>query len=86
MNVLKGAFRTFEPGPASRLLARVLTIVLWLVPAIPLTAAFVTFVAQSIAGIAATFAVLLHENVVWASVATVLSLSAFLLVRVSVRE
>ncbi|MEU9691548.1 MFS transporter [Amycolatopsis japonica] len=105
--------------------AGLLTIVLWLVPAIPLTAAFVTFVAlycgttfgqaalfpssmavavsqvpghgayavalcgfvaQSIAGIAATFAVLLHENVVWASVATVLSLSAFLLVRVRARE
>ncbi|WP_340683102.1 hypothetical protein LCL61_31340 [Amycolatopsis coloradensis] len=105
--------------------AGLLTIVLWLLPAIPFTAAFVTFVAlccgttfgqaalfpssmavavsevsgygayavalcgfvaQSIAGVAATFAALLHENVVWASVATVLSLAAFLLVRVRARE
>ncbi|WP_233611578.1 MFS transporter [Amycolatopsis sp. WAC 01376] len=105
--------------------AGALTIALWLVPAIPLTAALVTFialycgitfgqaalfpssmavavsevpgqgayavalcgfVAQSIAGVAATFAALLHENVVWASVATGLSLGAFLLVRVTARE
>ncbi|KFU80144.1 Predicted arabinose efflux permease, MFS family [Amycolatopsis lurida] len=105
--------------------AGALTIALWLVPAIPLTAALVTFialycgitfgqaalfpssmavavsevpahdayavalcgfVAQSIAGVAATIAVLLHENVLWAVVVTVLSLAAFLLVRVRARE
>ncbi|QXV58181.1 hypothetical protein CVV72_15125 [Amycolatopsis sp. TNS106] len=43
-------------------------------------------VERDFAGVAATFAALLHENVVWASVATVLSLTAFLLVRVRVRE
>ncbi len=102
-----------------------LTVALWLLPGIPLTAALVTFialycgitfgqaalfpssmavavskvpehgayavalcgfVAQSIAGVAATFAVLLHENLVWASAATGLSLVAFLLVRVTGRE
>ncbi|MEV6913220.1 MFS transporter, partial [Amycolatopsis sp. NPDC051071] len=105
--------------------AGALTVVLWLLPGIPLTAALVTFialycgitfgqaalfpsgmavavsavpgqgayavalcgfVAQSIAGVAATFAVLLHENLVWASAATGLSLLAFLLIRVKTRE
>nr|WP_184906388.1 MFS transporter [Amycolatopsis umgeniensis] len=105
--------------------AGALTVALWLLPGIPLTAALVTFIAlycgttfgqaalfpssmavavstvpghgaqavalcgflaQSIAGVAATLAVLLHENLVWASVATGLSLAAFLLVRVRTRE
>jgi predicted MFS family arabinose efflux permease len=39
------------------------------------------FVAQSIAGVTAAFAVVLHDNLAWAFVATVLSALAYLLVR-----
>ncbi|AKU18159.1 major facilitator transporter [Luteipulveratus mongoliensis] len=39
------------------------------------------FVAQGIAGLAATFAVLLHENLMWSSVAVAFGVAAFLLVR-----
>lgn len=120
----KGSPWLMRAGALVMTAAGVLTIVLWLLPGLPLTATLVTFialycgvtfgqaalfpssmavavgkvpghgayavalcgfVAQSIAGVAATFAVLLHENVVWASVATGLSLAAFFLVRVTVR-
>ncbi|WP_410662594.1 MFS transporter [Amycolatopsis sp. lyj-84] len=121
----KGSSWLMRAGALVMTGAGALTIALWLIPGIPLTAALVTFVAlycgttfgqaalfpssmavavsevpghgayavalcgfvaQSIAGVAATFAVLLHENLVWASVATGLSLAAFLLVRVRTRE
>jgi len=39
------------------------------------------FVAQSIAGVAATFAAALHNNLAWAGIATVLSALAYLLIR-----
>jgi DHA1 family bicyclomycin/chloramphenicol resistance-like MFS transporter len=42
------------------------------------------FLAQSIAGVVATFAVLLHDNLAWAGVATALSALAYLLVRQSI--
>ncbi len=121
----KGSSWLMRAGALVMTGAGALTVALWLLPGIPLTASLVTFialycgitfgqaalfpssmavavsevpghgayavalcgfVAQSIAGVAATFAVLLHENIVWASAATGLSLLAFLLVRVRARE